>query len=147
MSDEKKEQYRKELAAALGAMTYMQEFVYSCAQQQQVHPFIKLSGLMKQYLDLCQAKFNEGGDFVMERLPLQDHGVEYLAEKVGMLYPALTDPALLDVLRRTILGTQVSIDLKRELHIVFSPQDARDWAALVEKGLDPIEAAKLVLQS
>lgn len=56
------------------------------------HPFIEWTGLMHEYVSICQLALNEGIDFTSchihseEALPLHPVNIDYLAEKVRCIF-------------------------------------------------------------
>lgn len=67
---------------------------YSMAVQTNVHPFIEFTGLMNEFIKLCEAAHEQGIDFTQttrhqsggNKLPMQSYHVEYLGEKLGCIY-------------------------------------------------------------
>jgi len=81
---------------------------YLAAVRSRNHPFIEFTGLINEYIMLCEAAHAQGQDFTQanihsgQALPMQAHNVAYLGEKLGCIYgPALT-PALREQLIRSL---------------------------------------------
>jgi hypothetical protein len=67
---------------------------YSMATQIGCHPFIEFTGLMNEYIKICEDAHQEGIDFTQttrhqsgeNKLPMKRHHVAYLGEKLGCIY-------------------------------------------------------------
>jgi len=63
------------------------------------HAFIEFTGLMNEYIKLCEEAHGKGIDFTQanihsgegEGLPIQDHHISYLGEKLGCIYGSALD--------------------------------------------------------
>jgi len=57
------------------------------------HPFIEFTGLMNEYIDICQVALQQGLDFTEtsihgsgKPLPMREHHRQYLTEKLECIY-------------------------------------------------------------
>lgn len=98
------------------------------------HPFIEFTGLLNEYITICQDAHAKGIDFTQanthtgQALPVAPHNVAYLAEKLNCIYgPSLLASA---ELRSTLIS--VLLDGEFRLERIKTP-----------KGADAAERAKL----
>lgn len=68
------------------------DMFYGMAIRAGCHAFIEFTGLMNEYIKLCESADAAGIDWVhtnvhgSTRLPFQTHHVEYLSEKLECIY-------------------------------------------------------------
>jgi hypothetical protein len=78
--------------ACLKAMHSASSAFYTLAVRAGNHAFIEFTGLMNEYINLCQQAHEQGIDFTMlnvhtgQHLPFQAHHFNYLAEKLECIY-------------------------------------------------------------
>lgn len=90
----------EERAPMLPKMHAASDAFYRAATQIGCHPFIEFTGVMNEYIKLCEQAHAAGIDFTNanvhsgQALPMGPHNAAYLAEKLGcILGPTLhTDP-------------------------------------------------------
>ena len=85
----------------LEKMRHASSVFYVLARQTGCHAFIEFTGLMNEYIAICEAAEAAGIDWTMANthtdavLPMAPYHVRYLAEKLDCIYgPALRDPQL-----------------------------------------------------
>lgn len=76
----------------LAAMRKMAEAFYPQAAQTGCHPWIEFTGLLNEYITVCQLAHEQGIDFTQanthtgQALPFQPYHASYLAEKLNCIY-------------------------------------------------------------
>jgi hypothetical protein len=87
-----------ELDEMLRAMRKASSAFYSDARRIGCHPFIEFTGLMNEYIQLCEAARARGQDFTEtsihgggQPLPMQEHHRQYLNEKLECIYGTSLD--------------------------------------------------------
>lgn len=92
-------------------MTHAADVFYAYAQRIGVHEFLEFTGLMREYVKICEATAEAGGDFAADgRLAMKpDHG-EYLAEKLDCIYGRAfaADPSLRRAFVEAFLGKEAA---------------------------------------
>jgi hypothetical protein len=107
---------------------------YGMAVHTKCHPFIEMTGLMNEYITICQAAHAKGIDFTQsnthtgQALPIAPHNVAYLAEKLNCIY----GPSLL-----------ASPELRNALISVLLDGEFRLERIAIPKGAKAAERAKL----
>lgn len=82
----------EERAAMLRGMRGASDYFYSMAVRIGVHAFIEFTGLMNEFIKLCEEAHAAGIDFTManvhtgQHLPFQPHHIAYLYEKLECIY-------------------------------------------------------------
>lgn len=78
-----------------------------------VHAFIEFNGLIGKYAEVCARAAEQGIDFTQANvhvnapLPIEDHDIEYLAEKLEcILTPFLVTPRAREILRSRLFGEE-----------------------------------------
>jgi hypothetical protein len=91
-------QYTKaEREVMLDQMRRASDAFYYLAARTHCHPFLEFTGLMNEYIGLCQKAHALGIDFTMtsihtgKALPIEDHHIAYLGEKLGCIYGSSLD--------------------------------------------------------
>lgn len=81
------------LQVMLEKMQQASNSFYSAAISVGNHPFIEFTGLMNEYIKLCQCALESGIDFTKTSihgnglaLPAEPFHAEYIAEKLGCIY-------------------------------------------------------------
>jgi len=99
------EERRAELQEMIGKMQAVSNQFYSGAQLAGCHAFIEFTGIMNEYIKVCQHALDKGIDFSMANshnttvLPMERYHLAYLGEKVNCIYGnALRQPDNLPVL-------------------------------------------------
>lgn len=89
---------REEREQILNKMRSASGVFYSLAVQTRCHQFIEFTGLINEYIKLCEEAHSDGIDFTQanihsgQGLPIRDHHISYLGEKLGCIYgPALDE--------------------------------------------------------
>lgn len=89
---------KEEREQILSKMHEASNTFYGMAVRTGDHPFIEFTGLINEYIKLCEAAHANGMDFTQanihsgQGLPIQDHNVSYLGEKLGCIYgPSLDE--------------------------------------------------------
>lgn len=102
---------REELRAMIDKMHAASNAFYGAAIEIGNHAFVEFTGLLNEYITLCEKALANGQDFAVanthsgESLPMQPHHVMYLGEKLNCIYgAALRDPKLGRVFVSTVLG-------------------------------------------
>ncbi len=81
-----------ELAAMVTAMEQASSAFYAAACQIGNHPFIEFTGLMNEYIKICQDNAKNGQDFTLasihagQVLEIQPHQKDYLLEKLECIF-------------------------------------------------------------
>lgn len=89
----------EELRAMISGMRAASGAFYRDAVRIGNHPFIEFTGLMNEYIQLCQAALAQGVDFTEtsahgsghSALPMQSHHRKYLSEKLECIYGVSLD--------------------------------------------------------
>ena len=76
------------------------------------HAFLEINGVISKYVDICRVAHEAGVDFTQANehngvaLPMQEHDVRYLGEKLGCMFgPSLrSDPKLLAAFVEALTG-------------------------------------------
>ncbi len=83
----------EELQAMIAGMHKASRAFYSDARRIGNHPFIEFTGLMNEYIGLCEAALASGIDFTEtsihgsgNALPMREHHRAYLEEKIQCIY-------------------------------------------------------------
>jgi len=104
------ETHKEFRAEALRKMRAASETFYRLAVQTQVHAFIEFTGLMNEYITLCEGAEAAGIDWLMANthtntpLPIKEHHVGYLAEKLDCIYgPSLEATGLREFFARAFV--------------------------------------------
>lgn len=106
---------KEALVALAGRMQKVSDKVYWLFFREEmgarVHAFIEFNGLLAKYVDICTRAAERGIDFTQAnvhvgiQLPVEDHDVEYLAEKLEcILTPFLEQPRAREILRARLFG-------------------------------------------
>lgn len=83
---------KEEREIALERMKAVSEAFYYNAIRIGVHPFIEFCGLMNEYIKACRSAHEKGIDFsecnkhAGNHLPLEDHEIRYLNEKLECIF-------------------------------------------------------------
>lgn len=90
-----------ERAAMIGKMKQVSGAFYPLACRTGCHAFIEFTGMMNEYIKLCEAAHEQGIDFnttnvhLGKSLPMKEYMAKYLGEKLGCIYgTSLSDPEL-----------------------------------------------------
>lgn len=82
-----------ELESMLIGMRAASSAFYNDARTVGCHPFIEFTGLMNEYIDMCESALSEGIDFTEtsihgsgKPLPMREHHRRYLNEKLECIY-------------------------------------------------------------
>ncbi len=81
-----------ELATAIAAMKTTANRFYAAAVHIHVHPFIEFTGLMNEYIKICERAAAIGIDFrdtsvhTGKPLPMHDYEAAYIGEKLGCIF-------------------------------------------------------------
>lgn len=82
----------EEQAAALDHMHVASEHFYQASIRIGNHPFIEFTGLLNEYIKLCEQAHKEGIDFsdcnihTGQALPVPDHSRAYMQEKLECIF-------------------------------------------------------------
>ena len=83
----------EELQEMLRGMRAASSAFYRDAQRIGCHPFLEFTGLLNEYIQLCEAALALGQDFTEtsvhgsgEPLPMREHNRDYLNEKLECIY-------------------------------------------------------------
>jgi hypothetical protein len=82
----------EELAAMIKQMQQASNIFYSLASRIGNHAFVEFTGLLNEYIKLCEAALAQGIDFTAcnihlgRSLPVEDYQAAYLAEKLACIY-------------------------------------------------------------
>lgn len=84
----------EERAEMLRKMKQASSAFYGMAVQTGCHPFIEFTGLMNEYIKICEEAQAQGIDFTQttahqsgrDKLPMKSYHVAYLGEKLGCIY-------------------------------------------------------------
>lgn len=107
---------------------------YGMAVHTKCHPFIEFTGLLNEFITICQAAHAKGIDFTQsnthtgQALPIAPHNVAYLAEKLNCIY----GPSLL-----------ASSELRSALIRVLLDGEFRLERVTIPKGAKAAERSKL----
>jgi hypothetical protein len=89
----------EEREAMLRGMHAASEAFYFAAFKIGCHPFIEFTGLINEYIKICERAHAQGFDFNEatahsgKALPIETYEAAYLGEKLGCIYgPSLQDP-------------------------------------------------------
>lgn len=88
---------KEERVAMLEKMRRASDAFYYLAQQTHCHPFLEFTGLINEYITICHKAHLLDVDFTMtsihtgKPLPIDDHNVAYLGEKLGCIYGSSLD--------------------------------------------------------
>jgi hypothetical protein len=83
---------REERELCLGKMRTAKDQFYYGAVRSGNHAFIEFTGLMHEYIKLCEEAHERGEDFTemnvhaSTHLPLKQHHLAYINEKMGCIY-------------------------------------------------------------
>jgi hypothetical protein len=110
----------EERVAMLQKMKKVASAFYPAACKTGCHAFIEFTGLMNEYIQLCEMAHQQGIDFntanvhVGAALPMQQYMAKYLGEKLGCIYgTSLSDPELfLTMCKELNLPFDVSLQLR-----------------------------------
>lgn len=98
------EERKAELLTMIKKMEAASNDFYRAATQTGVHSFIEFTGIMNEYIKVCQHALAKGIDFSMANshnttvLPMERYHLNYLGEKVNCIYGnALRQPDNLPV--------------------------------------------------
>lgn len=90
----------EERQQALDWMRQVSKTFYALATQGKAHAFIEFTGLMNEFLQMCERAHAAGQDFTQanthsgQALPMETYNAAYLAEKLNCIYgPALLNDA------------------------------------------------------
>lgn len=103
MSSGKVEEITKmERAEKLERMRVAAKTFYGLAQEAGCHAFLEFTGLLSEYIKICESAEALGIDWIHsnkhggEALPFEDYNIAYLAEKLDCIYgPALRSSSIL----------------------------------------------------
>lgn len=83
----------EELAEMLAGMREASGAFYYSAVRIGCHPFIESTGLMREYIKMCEQALAQGVDFTEtsihgggQPLPMKEHHRQYLTEKLECIY-------------------------------------------------------------
>lgn len=86
----------EERTEALSWMRLVASHFYALATQGKAHAFIEFTGLMNEFIQICERAHASGQDFTQanthsgQALPIEPYNAAYLAEKLNCIYgPAL----------------------------------------------------------
>jgi hypothetical protein len=86
-SEETNEHTKEQQLVALNCMHRAKNEFYRAAQESGVHTFLEFTGLMHEYIQLCESAMNAGIEFrTSANLPMKDHHAKYLAEKLNCIF-------------------------------------------------------------
>jgi hypothetical protein len=100
---------RDERALMLKQMRLASDVFYLHATRIGCHPFIEFTGLLNEYIKICEVAQDKDIDFTQSNahtgraLPIEKHHVAYLGEKLGCIYGPGLDEHLALLLLETIL--------------------------------------------
>lgn len=111
----------EERAQMIQSMRDVCHSFYLQAIRTNVHPFIEFCGLMSKYIDVCERASKTGIDFTETSvhtgnpLPVEDHDVEYFAEKFSCIFAStmFAQPEMWRQFKRAVdveLGTEPPLD-------------------------------------
>lgn len=98
----------KEREEILQKMTEASQVFYSMATAIGNHPFIEFTGLMNEYIAICRNAHEQGVDFTQANIhtggsiPIENHNVAYLGEKLACIYGPSLDEKKAKMLLRAI---------------------------------------------
>ena len=87
-----KKKRKDELSGMIEDMRATSAMFYMGATGIGNHPFIEFTGLMNEYIDLCQGALSQGVDFTEcnihtgLKLPMHDYQKKYASEKIECIY-------------------------------------------------------------
>ena len=80
---------KEELLAMLGKMHQASDAFYFAATRIGNHAFIEFTGLMNEYIKVCEKMLADGEDFTQSNIhggkPIPDYMIEYMEEKMGCI--------------------------------------------------------------
>lgn len=95
----------EERAEMLARMKAASNVFYGMAVHTGCHTFIEFTGLMNEFINICEKAHEQGIDFPFanthtgQALPMEPHHLAYLGEKLGCIYgPALRERSNLNAL-------------------------------------------------
>lgn len=108
----------EEREAMLRGMHAVSDAFYRGATRIGCHPFIEFTGLLNEYIKICERAHAQGLDFTEanahsgKALSVEPYEAAYLGEKLGCIYgPSLQDPRnLREFLLKAGLGAVVGAD-------------------------------------
>ena len=108
---------KEELAEMVTKMRDTNHAFYLAAVQTGAHTYIEFCGLMQKYVDVCERACQEGLDFTETSihsgrgLPVEDHDIEYLAEKFGCIFAGTLNakPHLWEIFEKAIIGKKQAV--------------------------------------
>lgn len=83
---------KRERAEMIQKMQHVSNQFYSGAVRTGCHAFVEFTGLINEFIKLCEEVEDEGGDFTNANvhsgahLPFQEHHLNYLSEKLECIY-------------------------------------------------------------
>lgn len=106
----------EERARMLEGMRHASKVFYALACRAENHAFIEFTGLLNEYLKLCELAHREGRDFTRANvhtgaplvLEAKEHDAEYLGEKFGCVFETTFAgrPELIDAFCRRAFGVE-----------------------------------------
>lgn len=107
---------KEELQEMLKKMNNASAVFYSMATHTGCHTFIEFTGLMNEYIQVCQQTMEAGKDFTEAsahgggELLVHDYNLEYMAEKFTCIFETtLQDPKMMEIFLKAVhkkTGTQ-----------------------------------------
>jgi len=145
----------EERATMLKSMREASDRFYRMAVKIQCHPFIEFSGLMHEYIQMCERAHQQGIDFTQTHahsgyaLPMQSFNAAYLGEKIGCIY----GPSLQQASNAVPFLEAIGLPLPRAFDVTDPERDAPDGAVVdqyerqgdkwIPRYLDPVRAKPL----
>lgn len=90
---------KEELKELLNMMSHTSAQYYQRAVRHHVHEFVEFTGLINEYLKMCQDMVDRDIDPTVHGLKGREHNFRYIAEKLICIFgDALSDPSNLEAL-------------------------------------------------
>jgi hypothetical protein len=92
----------EERKIALKRMKDLSNFFYGSTTSIGVHPFIEFTGLINEYIKICERAHKNGIDFSScnkhsgQQLPMEPHEVDYINEKLECIFTGRSVMAEID---------------------------------------------------
>lgn len=129
---------KAEREAMLEKMRRASDAFYYLAQQTHCHPFLEFTGLMNEYIQICLKAHQMDIDFTMtsihtgKALPIGDHNIAYLGEKLSCIYGSSLDERAARMLVYAITGLPIEDEAYSFAQLAKTQERARWLSRLNE---------------
>ena|ERR1051326_2836078 len=133
----------EELERMIGQMKAASGAFYFLATRIGNHPFIEFTGLMNEYIKICEQTLKAGGDFSTANthtggaLVFHDYNLKYLMEKLDCIY----GPSIAALLQSRLTGKKTHLPKSRYERAQLRPANfssmtpAEQWAVDKDLGI------------